>query len=552
MPKTAVFSLYVDWAAKASGARAETIARRLVEAGITGVDAEFTEFDTARALVGEGMEMACVYGDVAFLGPDGGRRAADQILDVAARLRSPQIMVLPDNVPETGDRDRALDAITKGLAAFTDEATKAGFKVSVEDFGIAQSPCSSIADLKRIFDAVPDLGFTLDTGNFFRAREDWDDVLDAFRLFRGRICHAHLKDRMPDPPRRYAPIGTGTIPNDKIVRELLAGGYRGWFTLEEHGADDILGATLKAARVLKSWVPCEWVKNPSNPVLGNTALGTCFDVNVVADGPAPFTMYFSWRPQKAIALVRSDNAISWTQEPEICLRADPASGWEDDLNRSCTVFKDGEWHMWYTGQSRHYTRSLIGYAKSSDGVKFERVSKAPVMVPETAFENQSVMNPYVRWDAARQLWRMWYAAGETYEPNVLCYAESPDGLNWAKFAGNPIFGKGAPGEWDCDRVGACEVHPLPDGTWAMFYIGYSDIDTARIGCAVSADGVTGWRRLAQNPLVAPTPGAWDASACYKPSVFRDEKKDRWMLWYNGRNGHDEYVGGVTKQGLALE
>lgn len=52
-------------------------------------------------------------------------------------------------------------------------------------------------------------------------------------------------------------------------------------------------------------------------------------------------------------------------------------------------------------------------------------------------------------------------------------------------------------------MGGCEVHPLPDGRFAMFYIGYSDIDTARIGCAVSPDGVTGWRRLPQNPLVAP-------------------------------------------------
>ena len=70
-------------------------------------------------------------------------------------------------------------------------------------------------------------------------------------------------------------------------------------------------------------------------------LDTCFDVNVVRDGPAPWTMYFSWRPRKAIALVRSEDGFAWTQEPEICLEANPASGWEDNINRSCTVFKDG-------------------------------------------------------------------------------------------------------------------------------------------------------------------------------------------------------------------
>ena len=89
-----------------------------------------------------------------------------------------------------------------------------------------------------------------------------------------------------------------------------------------------------------------WVKCDRNPILGGVRLGTCFDVNVVTNGPAPYTMYFSWRPKKAIALVRSTDGFAWTQDPEICLEADPSSGWENDLNRSCTVRKDGVWHMW--------------------------------------------------------------------------------------------------------------------------------------------------------------------------------------------------------------
>ena len=33
-----------------------------------------------------------------------------------------------------------------------------------------------------------------------------------------------------------------------------------------------------------------WREYGGNPVLGNEKLGTCFDVNVVTDGPAPYTM----------------------------------------------------------------------------------------------------------------------------------------------------------------------------------------------------------------------------------------------------------------------
>ena len=287
-----------------------------------------------------------------------------------------------------------------------------------------------------------------------------------------------------------------------------------------------------------------WVKYQGNPVMGSPELGTCFDLNVVPWGSAKYNNYFSWRGHKCIALARSEDGIKWTA-PVKCIEADPTSGWEDNLNRASVWYKDGVYHMWYTGQARNYSK--IGYATSKDGVTFTRASKLPVMISELPHEGYSVMNPYVRWDESRQVWRMWYASGETYEPNVLNYAESKDGLVWKKSLLNPIFVKGK--GWDKDRVGGCEVHPLPDGRWIMFYIGYSDIHTARVGAAISPDGIRGWQRLQANPLVEPTKGAWDADACYKPSVVRE--KDRWLLWYNGRWTNREYIGLVEHKGLDL-
>jgi sucrose-6-phosphate hydrolase SacC (GH32 family) len=87
--------------------------------------------------------------------------------------------------------------------------------------------------------------------------------------------------------------------------------------------------------------------------------------------------------------------------------------------------------------------------------------------------------------------------------------------------------------------------------YVMFYIGYRDIDTANICVAKSPDGLTRWEKSRFNPLVVPTPDGWDAAACYKPSVLWDEKENRWMLWYNGRVGHDERIGLVLKTGREL-
>ena len=289
-----------------------------------------------------------------------------------------------------------------------------------------------------------------------------------------------------------------------------------------------------------------WKKYSGNPVLGGPEMGTCFDVFVLQEA-GEYQMHFSWRPKKSLAVCRSTDGIHWS-EPEILLSSNPESGWEDGLNRNTVLHKDGIWHMWYTGQARGH--SWIGYATSTDGHHWQRMSPQPVLFSERPFEGASVMNPFVAWDEDTGLFRMWYSAGETYEPNVLCYATSPDGLHWSKLPANPIFTKNSENPFEQERVGACQILRL-DGWHYLFYIGYEDIDTARICVARSRNGITQWQRLPANPIVSPTAGEWDADACYKPFAIRDDANNRWLLWYNGRKQHAEYIGLVIHEGLDL-
>lgn len=178
-----------------------------------------------------------------------------------------------------------------------------------------------------------------------------------------------------------------------------------------------------------------WKKYEGNPVLGNEKLGTCFDVQVLKDEDG-YTMHFSWRPQKALAMCRSTDGIRWS-DPEIYMKHDPGCGWMDDLNRNCVLRIGDKWHMWFTGQARGH--SWIGYAVSDDGVGWSRVGDQPVLFSERPYEGPSVMNPFVMWDEDARLFRMWYAAGEQYEPNVLAYATSKDGVHWDKLPANPVF-----------------------------------------------------------------------------------------------------------------
>ena len=287
----------------------------------------------------------------------------------------------------------------------------------------------------------------------------------------------------------------------------------------------------------------KWQKYAGNPVLGSKELGTCFDVDVHTIGNR-FRMYFSWRPKASIAFCESDDGIHWNT-PTIILSPVMESGWENNINRSRCLWVDGLCHLWYTGQANGFSR--IGHAISEDGINFRERTPLPVIIPELPWERESVMNPFVLFDDRRRVFRMWYAAGETYEPNAIGYAESDDGISWRKSPVNPVFVKGRT-VCDQQRVGGCHVEQRADGTFEMFYIGYEDIDTARICVAYSPDGITRWVRDPSNPIVdLGASGEWDHEACYKPSVCRHPATGQRMLWYNGRAGHDEFIGLVLEE-----
>ena len=79
-------------------------------------------------------------------------------------------------------------------------------------------------------------------------------------------------------------------------------------------------------------------------------------------------------------------------------------------------------------------------------------------------------------------------------------------------------------------------------------LGGEQYEPDAIGYATSKDGLTGWQRHPENPVIRPG-NAWDASAVYKPYAIFDGK--RWLLWYNGRNGGVEQIGVAIHEGKNL-
>ncbi|MGO5205019.1 hypothetical protein ACTQ2S_04900 [Parolsenella catena] len=272
-----------------------------------------------------------------------------------------------------------------------------------------------------------------------------------------------------------------------------------------------------------------------DPIVGGGSDGTCFDPFVMPSSSG-YTLFMSRRATESVVRVDSRDGVSWGQTVEVLGPNSQSGSWDSAVNRACVLTEERGWTMWYTGQ--HEGRSCIGIARSDDGFRFERAQGDPVIEAELPFEGMSVMNP----DVVRETdgtYRMWYAAGEDYEPDVICEARSADGIHWAKRK-EPVLARGV-ADYDCYKVGGCHVLRLSSRRLAMFYIGYQNLDVARVCLALSDDDGASWKRSILNPLISPEHGSWRSDAVYKPTALIDENGNL-RIWFNARSKRTELVG----------
>lgn len=281
-----------------------------------------------------------------------------------------------------------------------------------------------------------------------------------------------------------------------------------------------------------------WKKYGQNPVFGGD-YGTCFDVSLLWEPDAAlFKMWFSWRPRRSIGYAESRDGIHW-EEPRVVLEPLEDSGWEaDEVNRPTVLFHEGRYKMWYSGQMKPYRedgRSVIGYGESGDGIHWTR-REAPVLEPDEPWEKQAIMCPHVLFDEEDGLYKMWYAAGCNHEPDAIGYAWSRDGVHWEKYEKNPVLSPDPGHLWERHKVVApCVIKEK--GWFYLFYVGHLHEERAQVGLARSRDGVTGWEKHRDNPLICPDEGEWDSVAVYKPFVLK--VGNEWWMWYNGAKYQEE-------------
>lgn len=216
---------------------------------------------------GTGTSSLCAFFD--FTAGEDADRQIERMLSWADALETKRMLIIPGFYAEHDSEEEKLEKdkrLLDGVYKLVKRASEKGISLLMEAFDSNLSPISTIAGLKGVLDAVPEIHCAFDTGNF--AYND-ESELEAYEVFRDKISFVHLKDRALQKPAEGgdvltttggrllypSPVGGGCIQIDKIITRLQADGYHGDYVIEHFGTPRQLSFHRQSVQWIREHVP---------------------------------------------------------------------------------------------------------------------------------------------------------------------------------------------------------------------------------------------------------------------------------------------------------
>jgi len=183
------------------------------------------------------------------------------------------------------------------------------------------------------------------------------------------------------------------------------------------------------------------------------------------------------------------------KSPEPVLQPGPPGSWDERITeRGWFMYEDGMYHAWYGGWRGDYDHAIknfvkLGYAYSPDGVNWTKHPGNPIYT-EHWTEDMTI----VKDGGTYYLYAENEFTGDGNGATIDLYA-STDKVNWSRYG--VVLSPGGAG-WEASDVGTPTVWK-EGAKWFMLYEGF-DNGAGKVGLATSSDGKA-WTRHAGNPVL---------------------------------------------------
>jgi beta-1,2-mannosidase len=193
--------------------------------------------------------------------------------------------------------------------------------------------------------------------------------------------------------------------------------------------------------------------------------------------------------------------------------------------------------MLYRAQDSAGT-SRLGYAESQDGIHFARRAE-PVLSPEAEYEKGGgVEDP--RLQRIGSTFYLTYT-GYNNKDAQLCLATSTDLIHWER---KGVVLPAYKGKWNVGWTKSGAIVPEKvDGKYWMYWLGTAADKTDQVGLSYSTD-LLHWTEATDTPVLGRRPGEFD-SRVVEPGPPPIVTQDGIILIYNGADDHLAYRTGIA-------
>jgi len=228
----------------------------------------------------------------------------------------------------------------------------------------------------------------------------------------------------------------------------------------------------------------------------------------------------------------SDDGINWVDDSNNPVLSPTAD--ENRVRQCSIVIVDGVWHMYYQTEGTGVWNWSISHATSDDGVNWTKDSNNPIIDPDYAVAQPSVIYK----DGTFYLFIVYHGdeSNPSGSPGRVELWKSTDGSNFAKDS-DVLVGESG---WENYLLAHPQVYEY-NGKYLMYYCGRAS-DNMYIGLAESTDLVN-WTKCSINPIITPAElGGASEKSVEAPCIIQLEE-NKWVLYYESeRSGAAQIIG----------